>query len=436
MQITLYNLAKRRNSTKQPSKGNAITVKLKEGTSYFNPSFILNINPTGFNYLSWDSRFYYITNIENIRNGIYTISCELDVLATYKSDILGTTAFVLFSSSNYDVGIPDTRLSTAKNTIINKNSVNLSFTATPQPRYIISYIGTHSSPYVAVTSTQLAKLMSKMSENAFAELFTDPNNAISKMLTDTGSCITSCIYNPCTITGSISEIVFAGNYETGVVGNAVNRDAKGSVSVRIPWNFSDFRNRSQYTSLLLYLPAYGWLELNADNFQGKSSINIELTLDSVVGEICYIIENQARCVAQMGVPIQVSTVTQGNYLGSIGNVVSGTIAGLMGNYAGAGVSAFNAITSAIGTNVGSVGGSGGNTSYISKKDITLVCISHNTNVEPSSMTSNCGRPCNKVLSLSGLRGYVQTANANVITTASKQYKDEIDSLLNGGVYIE
>ena len=436
MQITLYNLAKRRNSTKQPSKGSNITVKLKEGTSYFNPSFILNSNPTGFNYLSWDSRFYYITNIENTRNGLYTISCELDVLATYKSDILGTTAFVLFSSSDYNVGIPDTRLSTAKDTIINTSSADLSFTATPTPRYIISYIGKHSSPYVAVTSTQLASLMSKMSENAFAELFTDPNNAISKMLTDTGSCITSCIYNPCTITGAISEIVFAGDYETGVVGNAVNRDAKGSVSIPIPWNFSDFRNRSQYTSLLLYLPAYGWLELNADNFQGKTSINIELTLDSVVGEICYIIENQARCVAQMGVPIQVSTVTQGSPLGAIGNVVAGTIAGLMGNYAGAGVSAFNAITSAIGTNVGTVGGSGGNTSYISKKDITLVCISHNTNVEPSSMTSNYGRPCNKVLSLSGLSGYVQTANANVITGASKQYKDEIDSLLNGGVYIE
>lgn len=65
-----------------------------------------------------------------------------------------------------------------------------------------------------------------------------------------------------------------------------------------------------------------------------------MTLDSVVGEICYIVENQARCVAQMGVPIQVSTVTQGNPLGAIGNVVAGSIAGLMGNYAGAGVSAF------------------------------------------------------------------------------------------------
>lgn len=436
MQITLYNFAKRRNSTKQPSNGTSVTVNLKEGTSYYTPSFILNTDPTSFTYLSWGDRYYYITNIENTRNGVYTISCELDTLATYKSDILGTSAFVLFSSSDYDTGIPDPRLSTAKDTIMKTSSAELSFIATPVPRYIISYVGTHSVPYVAVTSTQLANLMSKMSESAFAELFTDPNNAISKMLTDTGSCITSCIYNPCTITGAISEIVFAGGYETGVVGNAVNRDATGSVSISIPWNFSDFRNRSQYTSLLLYLPAYGWLELNADNFQGKSSINIELTLDSVVGEICYIIENQARCVAQMGVPIQVSTVTQGNPLGAIGNVVAGSVSAFMGNYVGTGVSAFNAITSAIGTNVGSVGGSGGNTSYISKKNITLVCISHNTNVEPSSMTSNYGRPCNKVLSLSGLSGYVQTANANVVTRATKQYKDEIDSLLNGGVYIE
>lgn len=69
-------------------------------------------------------------------------------------------------------------------------------------------------------------------------------------------------------------------------------------------------------------------------------------------------------------------------------------------------------------------------------NIEIVVISHDTNVEPSSMTSNYGRPSNKVLSLSGLSGYVQTANANVVTSASKQYKDEIDSLLNGGVYLE
>lgn len=436
MEITLYNFVKRRNSTKRPSKGETINVNLKEGCSHYNPSFILNTNPTNYSYLSWGTWYYYITDIVNTRNGVWTISCELDPLATWKNDIKSTTAFVLYSTSNYNTDLIDPRLSSAKNTIINTSNANLSFIATPQPRYIISYVGTHSNPYVAVTDTQLAKIMSKMSDNAFAELFTDPNNAISKMLTDTGSCITSCIYNPCTIVGAISEIIFAGGYNTGVVGNAVNRDATGSVSITIPWNFSDFRNRSQFTSLLLYLPAYGWLELNADNFQGKSSINIKMTLDSVVGEICYIVENQARCVAQMGVPIQISTVTQGNPLGAIGNVVAGSIAGLMGNYAGAGVSAFNAITSAIGTNVGSVGGSGGNTSYISKKNITLVCISHNTNVDPSSLANNYGRPCNKVLSLSGLSGYVQTTNANVSTWAPKQYKDEIDALLNGGVYLE
>lgn len=436
MEITLYNFTKRRNSTKRPSNGLSVNVNLKEGCSYYNPSFILNTNPTNYNYLSCKNKFYYITDIINTRNGIWTISCEIDSLATWRDDIKSTSAFVLYSSSNYNTDLIDSRLSSAKNTIINTSSANLSFIATPQPMYIISYIGTHSTPYVAVTSKQLASLMSKMSENAFAELFTDPNNAISKMLTDTGSCITSCIYNPCTITGAISEIIFPGDYNTGVVGYAVNRDAKGSVSIPIPWNFSDFRNRSQFTSLLLYLPAYGWLELNSDNFQGKSSINIDLTLDSVVGEICYIIKNQARCVAQMGVPIQVSTVTQGNPLGAIGNVVAGSISAFLGNYVGAGVSAFNAITSAVGTNVGSVGGSGGNTSYISKQDITLVCISHNTNVEPSSLASNYGRPCNKVISLSGLSGYVQTANANVNTSAPKQYKDEIDSLLNGGVYLE
>ena len=88
------------------------------------------------------------------------------------------------------------------------------------------------------------------------------------------------------------------------------------------------------------------------------------------------------------------------------------------------------------TNVGSVGSYGNTIAMDSTLNIEIVVISHDTNVEPSSMATNYGRPCNKVLSLSGLSGYVQTTNANVVTWAPKQYKDEIDSLLNGGVYLE
>lgn len=435
MQITLYNLAKRRNSTKQPSKGSNITVNLKEGTSYFNPSFILNFNPTGFNYLSWDNRYYYITNIENTRNGIYTISCELDALATYKSDILGTTAFVLYSSSNYDVGIPDTRLSTKPNYIVKTNAVT--YPIAGNPLYVVTYIGESGASMKGVTEKSLAALQNALSTNAFAELFVDSSKAVSKMLSNTAQAITGCTYVPrCSTSGRPMEIVLAGGYNTGASGTLVNRHDFATTSISIPWNFSsgDFRNRSQYTSLLLLLPCYGYLQLNTDNYIGDDSITIDVFQDSATGTIAYV-GKDFYCVANMGCNVQISTTTQGNLTSGISSIASAGLQALTNPISALG-NVFNAVTSSMATNVGSVGSYGNTIAMDSTLNIEIVVISHDTNVEPSSMSSNYGRPCNKVLSLSGLSGYVQTANANVVTSASKQYKDEIDSLLNGGVYLE
>lgn len=435
MQITLYNLAKRRNSTKQPSKGSNITVNLKEGTSYFNPSFILNFNPTGFNYLSWDNRYYYITNIENTRNGIYTISCELDALATYKSDILGTTAFVLYSSSNYDVGIPDTRLSTKPNYIVKTNVVT--YPIAGDPLYVVTYIGESGASMKGVTEKSLAALQNALSTNAFAELFVDSSKAVSKMLSNTAQAITGCTYVPrCSTSGRPMNIILAGGYNTGASGTLVNRHDFATTSISIPWNFSsgDFRNRSQYTTLLLLLPCYGYLQLNTDNYIGDDTITIDVFQDSATGTIAYV-GKDFYCVANMGCNVQISTTTQGNLTSGISSIASAGLQALTNPISALG-NVFNAVTSSMATNVGSVGSYGNTIAMDSTLNIEIVVISHDTNVEPSSMTSNYGRPCNKVISLSGLSGYVQTMNANVVTSASKQYKDEIDSLLNGGVYLE
>lgn len=436
MQITLYNLAKRRNSTKQPSKGSNITVKLKEGTSYFNPSFILNSNPTGFNYLSWDGRFYYITNIENTRNGIYTISCELDVLATYKNDILNTNAFVVYSSSNYDISIPDTRLSTKSKAIINSNAVT--YPINGSPAYVISYIGENGASLKAISPDSLVKLQNALSSNGFAELFTDSSNAISKMLTNTGSAITGCTYVPrCSTTGRPTKLILAGGYDTGISGTSASRLDFATISINIPWNFqnNDFRNRSQYTTIIVLLPCYGYLQLNTDNYVNESSITIDVFQDSATGNIAYI-GRDFYCVGSMGSNMQISTTTQGSLSGVASGIASAVGYGAAGNLLGIATGAFNAITSSMSTNIGSVGSVGNTVAFPSTLNVEVQVISHDTNVNPSTMATNYGRPCNKVLSLSGLSGYVQTANANVITGAAKEYKDEIDSLLNGGVYIE
>lgn len=435
MEITLYNFTKRRNSTKRPSKGILVNVNLKEGCSHYNPSFILTTNPTNYSYLSWGTWYYYITDIVNTRNGVWTISCEIDVLASWKDDIKSTSAFVLYSSSSYDIGIPDTRLSTKPNYIVKTNVVT--YPIVGNPLYVVTYIGEDGASMKGITENSLTKLQNALSTNAFAELFVDSSKAVSKMLSNTAQAITGCTYVPCCSTsGRPMNIVLAGGYNTGASGTLVNRHDFAITSISIPWNFSsgDFRNRSQYTSLLLLLPCYGYLQLNTDNYIGDSSITIDVFQDSATGTIAYK-GKDFYCVANMGCNVQISTTTQGNLASGISSMASVGLQAFT-NPIGAIGSLFNTVTSSMATNVGSVGSYGNTIAMDSTLNIEIVVMSHDTNVEPSSMATNYGRPCNKVLSLSGLSGYVQTTNANVVTWAPKQYKDEIDSLLNGGVYLE
>ena len=112
MYITLYTFSKRENSTKQPTGGVDVEVVLKEDTSIYTPSFqLMSINAINYNYCKWNDKYYYINDIKYIGNSIYLIDCAIDVLATFKTEIGNTNAFILYGTKNFDVGITDNRLS-------------------------------------------------------------------------------------------------------------------------------------------------------------------------------------------------------------------------------------------------------------------------------------------------------------------------------------
>ena len=69
--------------------------QLKDNTSIITPSILMNINsiPTAnYMYIPDFHRYYYITNIESVRNGLIQISAKCDVLMTYKSGIRACNA--------------------------------------------------------------------------------------------------------------------------------------------------------------------------------------------------------------------------------------------------------------------------------------------------------------------------------------------------------
>ena len=436
MQMTLYSFSKRENSTKRPTGGSVVECVLKENTSIYTPSFRLNTDPSNYNYCKWNDRYYYITDSFIERTGVYRIECSIDIMATWKDDIGSTTAFIKYATSGYDESIPDERLSTKDDVIINRTSEQL-FTGYPDG-YVVGYIGEQgsASPVVGLSESQLITLQNAIQSSAFAEFLSDPQNALSKILSDTASAITSCRYLPKIGIGGDKPVVLAGGYKTGITGKEVDVSLPNTLNIDIPWNFpqNDFRNRSQYTSILVYLPAYGYAQLNTDDLVGKSSLSVTALLDSTVGVVAYDVGGIFKAEADISSPVQISTVTQGNPLGAIVSG-AGAIGGIItGNYGVAAASLFGAVVSSMQTNVGSAGALGSHSSWSLKAEVQIIVISHDTNIPPSTMANDQGRPCMKVKNIGA--GYNECVNASVDCDAPEQYKTAINSMLNGGFYYE
>ena len=111
MDVYLYNNTKRLNSTAAaPATFTTLDCVLKQGTSFINPVLIVNYSGVpSFNYMKFEGRYYWITDIVSIKNDLWEIYGRVDVLGTYKGHIQATTAFVLYDSTT-NTQLPDTRL--------------------------------------------------------------------------------------------------------------------------------------------------------------------------------------------------------------------------------------------------------------------------------------------------------------------------------------
>lgn len=69
-------------------------VRLKNDFDVTNPYFILSgdniINNYNYVHLPELNRYYFVDSVESVRHGLYKLNCSVDLLETYKSDILNS----------------------------------------------------------------------------------------------------------------------------------------------------------------------------------------------------------------------------------------------------------------------------------------------------------------------------------------------------------
>lgn len=84
--------------------GEVSNVILKDDVDLLDPTFILKTNPVIFkaNYMYCDftGRYYYITHFEALKGGRTAITAEVDVLHTFRNEILNSEAWVEVSDGS------------------------------------------------------------------------------------------------------------------------------------------------------------------------------------------------------------------------------------------------------------------------------------------------------------------------------------------------
>ena len=166
MAHTIYagNVSKRKNSTLQPSLGASFDVLLKTPTSLHTPTFTINAGSFDYNYLKWGNRYYFVTDVVSRNNNLWEVSAVVDVLATYKAEILASTQFVSYSSVQGNAWLADTRIPLLKNATVSQASTTMNFLFNETGFYVLSTVGKTGCDLWALDLSHLSALLDRVND--------------------------------------------------------------------------------------------------------------------------------------------------------------------------------------------------------------------------------------------------------------------------------
>ena len=466
--LTYYSFSKRHRSTLQPTSGTDLTdVYLKDGCSITKPVFLLSFDsPPTFNYMKYEGRYYFVTEIRNVANDFWEIEGEEDYLSSWKTEIGSAQAMILYASGS-TANIIDPRIQTTSPIYVSTELDNISditLTDNNQGTIILSITGKGSfGNYVMEQSNKVFELIDNVDIFANANI-TDAATGLKQLFMggNAGANIKGAIALPFLssnmLAGGIEDLYLGAYPCTDSGGNPIrgykvtDPIAKGSFNVNIPWRYSDWRRHSPYTALYLYLPLIGTMALPVDDLINDSSIHgnyaINITSGSVSVEIYgntsgkIIATASSNCA--MATPFGSSNI-------DVSQAATGIISGATAILGG--LAASNPLTKAsimIGGTAASIagftgaykgensgtGGLGGGSSHGLTKVVRLTSISKDLTDSQANLDPIMGKPLMKKDTIGNYSGYVQTDGAQVLGAMLGSEAEMINSLLDGGIYYE
>ena len=459
--MTIYywtSFSKRKNSTKQPSGGTSLTVRLKEGTSIENPTFLITGDKFDIVYVkAFSDHYYFVTDIKSVKNGLTEISCKMDALATFKSTIGSYTAFIERCDYYNNPMIPDPLVAVYndENTYFSSTAGSYFFSTTGI--FVLCCINNKGSEvgycsYYVLSASTLQSVANYCS-NSWDSASTDLIDWIQSTFLKTFESIVDCIWLPVDmskVTGTSTEHIYIGVDDIQIDGKRITGSTVilGSASLAIPGSYTDFRKGPPYTTGRLFIPMYGMIDFNPLEFDG-GDVNCVIYSDVATGDtVCYIKTDLGRIISTITYNIAVqcpigkvganATGTIGGILSTAGNVVAAAAthgATSLGAGLAASASAVNTIANAVAPTVSVKGGKGGR-ALSRNTDFSITIIEKVTN-DPAELRTTHGQIWMREGQISSTNGgYVQCSNASVPISGMEAERDEINNFLNSGFYYE
>ena len=467
MDIYLFNFAKKKNSTDHPalSDGTKVTVTLKTPCSAMRPVFRLTKaqNPA-FNYIyapiGNNGRWYYVDDI-TYDGAEMLISCNVDVLATYKSTISSSTQYVertsdttkvctqLVTDAYYQVGNQVTKTPNATTAAV--------FTAT-NGFYVVGIAAANINygfqrggiTYVAMTQTQLLAFQQTLMTTGISLV------GIIKPIDYIYSCVYIPFELPTLTSGDMIQDSVDMNDYSGITLDHIKSDSITSLigtngiiykSVSVStgthpdaatFNFVKFAPFSRYRA---YMGPFGEMDLPSDLI--GTSVTFKIYVDITDGSsVCELYSNGTtvgKVRGKLGIPTALAQVTSNvvGIVGAITGVASGAGSIVAGNPIGGAIGIASSATSAIEAMIPKPQTQGQNGSYAELYDGYIRIISEFYRPIPSN-NAQVGHMLMDSVTLSTLAAdsYIQCRDARLAIDGYDAEMDAIIQYMNSGFYLE
>ena len=328
---TFYQTGKKLNSTAIPSAiaGDfGVTVELKAVTDLYTPTLIISAdqftdglgnitNPMKFVYcyIAEFQRYYFIRSWSWIL-GRWECALEIDVLASFKSEIGETTAYVLRAYSEADPDVVDTKYPVKGadaasvyqyktyssvyniwNTDLYNNTVSDGYFRVAIVNDDGSAIGSVS--HYAMSGQTMREMMNVLYSSPSWMNITDTSisNDLAKMMTNPMQYIVSILWIPTGFNTAGHTAIHTLPYGwwsfslSGDVYKISTSDMEAIVQTSIPvYHHPQYSSKkhwlqlSPYTTAALYLTPFGFIPLDTSKIYNATHVDIEVRIDVITGK--------------------------------------------------------------------------------------------------------------------------------------------------------